>query len=143
MSIARDAELAAQITDVHTRSRGTYGAPRVHAVLKRAGAGCGRRRVARLMRAAGLQGRHRRRRHLTTVPDPRAVLRPDLIVRDFQPDPDGLNTRWCGSGSRRESHPPAPTEPCVTVSRYTALVTLITRNYGTGANARTFPGIAV
>ncbi|MGW2641923.1 IS3 family transposase [Streptomyces sp. NPDC001348] len=67
----RDAELAEQIADVHTRSQGTYGAPRVHAVLKRAGAGCGRRRVARLMRAAGLQGRHRRRRHLTTIPDPR------------------------------------------------------------------------
>ncbi|MDQ0836073.1 putative transposase [Streptomyces achromogenes] len=92
----RDAELAEQIADVHTRSRGTYGAPRVHAVLKRAGAGCGRRRVARLMRAAGLQGRHRRRRHLTTIPDPRAALRPDLVVRDFQPDPAGLDARWCG-----------------------------------------------
>ncbi|WUO16932.1 IS3 family transposase [Streptomyces sp. NBC_00289] len=92
----RDAELAEQIADVHTRSRGTYGAPRVHAVLKRAGAGCGRRRVARLMRAAGLQGRHRRRRHLTTIPDPRVALRPDLVVRDFQPDPAGLDARWCG-----------------------------------------------
>ncbi|MDQ0945930.1 IS3 family transposase [Streptomyces sp. V1I1] len=62
----RDAELSEQITAVHERSRGTYGAPRVHAVLKREGAGCGRRRVARLMRAAGLQGRHRRRRHLVS-----------------------------------------------------------------------------
>ncbi|MFF3247041.1 IS3 family transposase [Streptomyces sp. NPDC002870] len=61
----RDAELTEQITAVHQRSRGIYGAPRVHAVLKREGAGCGRGRVARLMRAAGLQGRHRRRRHLT------------------------------------------------------------------------------
>ncbi|MDT0439503.1 MULTISPECIES: IS3 family transposase [Streptomyces] len=94
--VVRDAELAGQITDVHARSRGTYGAPRVHAALRRAGAGCGRRRVTRLMRAVGLQGRHRRRRHLTTVPDPKPVLRPDLITRDFQPDPDGLNTRWCG-----------------------------------------------
>ncbi|MER6617528.1 IS3 family transposase [Streptomyces xantholiticus] len=91
-----DAELTEQITAVHTRSRGTYGAPRVHAVLKREGAGCGRRRVARLMRAAGLQGRYRRRRHLTTIPDPRAALRPDLIVRDFQPDQAGLDARWCG-----------------------------------------------
>ncbi|MCK8438886.1 IS3 family transposase [Streptomyces sp. D2-8] len=48
------------------------------------------------MRAAGLQGRHRRRRHLTTVPDPRAALRPDLVARDFQPDPAGLDARWCG-----------------------------------------------
>ncbi|AXE82095.1 hypothetical protein C5746_40235 [Streptomyces atratus] len=43
--------------------------PRVHAALKQEGAGCGRRRIARLMQAAGLQGRHRRRRHVTTVPE--------------------------------------------------------------------------
>jgi putative transposase len=92
----RDAELTEQIIDVHERSRGTYGAPRVHAVLQREGEECGRRRVARLMRAAGLQGRRRRRRHLTTIPDPRAAFRPDLIVRDFQPDPAGLDARWCG-----------------------------------------------
>lgn len=48
------------------------------------------------MQAAGLQGRHRRRRHVTTVPDPGAAFRPDLIVRDFQPDSTGLDTRWCG-----------------------------------------------
>ncbi|WP_443034827.1 DDE-type integrase/transposase/recombinase [Streptomyces sp. BE133] len=55
-----------------------------------------RRRVARLIQAAGLQGRHRRRRHVTTVPDLRAAFRPDLIVRDFQPDRTGLDARWCG-----------------------------------------------
>ncbi|MER7196696.1 IS3 family transposase [Streptomyces sp. CB01635] len=92
----QDAELTQQITSVHERSRGTYGAPRVHAVLKQEGAGCGRRRVARLMRAAGLEGRHRRRRHLTTIPDPRAALRPDLVVRNFAPDASGRDTRWCG-----------------------------------------------
>ena len=48
------------------------------------------------MRNAGLQGRHRRRRQLTTIPDPRAASRPDLVVRDFAPDPGGLDTRWCG-----------------------------------------------
>ncbi|MFE3387422.1 FAD-dependent oxidoreductase [Streptomyces anulatus] len=48
----RVAELTEQITEAHARSRGTYGAPRVHAVLTREGAGCGRRPVARLMRAA-------------------------------------------------------------------------------------------
>ncbi|KPI17094.1 HTH-like domain containing protein [Actinobacteria bacterium OV450] len=53
----RDAELTEQITAVHRQSHGTYGAPRVHAVLRREGAGCGRRRVARLMRRAGLAGR--------------------------------------------------------------------------------------
>ncbi|WP_435260477.1 IS3 family transposase [Streptomyces sp. 1222.5] len=92
----RDAELTEQITAVHQESRGTYGAPRIHAALQREGAGCGRRRVARLMRRAGLTGRHRRRRHRTTIPDPHAVTRPDLVLRDFQPDPASLDTRWCG-----------------------------------------------
>ncbi len=46
------------------------------------------------------------------------------------------------SGSRREFHPPAPTEPCVIVSHYTALATLITRNCGTIASERTSSGIA-
>ncbi|GFE16364.1 hypothetical protein Sgleb_44110 [Streptomyces glebosus] len=57
---------------------------------------CCRRRIARLMRKAGLQGRHRRRRPLKTIPDPRAAARADLIVRDFAPAPDGLDTRRCG-----------------------------------------------
>ncbi|WP_216590913.1 IS3 family transposase [Streptomyces brasiliscabiei] len=92
----RDAELTEQITEVHAKSRGTYGAPRIHAVLKREGALCGRRRIARLMRAAGLEGRHHRRRRLTTIPDPRAATRPDLILRQFDPDPAGVDTRWCG-----------------------------------------------
>ncbi|MFF0220003.1 IS3 family transposase [Streptomyces vinaceus] len=85
------------MTTVHERSRGTYGAPRVHAVLKREGADCRRRRVARLMRQAGLAGRHPRRRHRTTIPDPHAVNRPDLALRDFQPDgPSAVDSRWCG-----------------------------------------------
>ncbi|MGW3248829.1 IS3 family transposase [Streptomyces sp. NPDC001070] len=92
----RDAELTQQITAVHEQSRGTYGAPRVHAVLQREGIGCGRRRVARLMRLAGLAGRHRRRRHRTIIPDPHAATRPDLVLRDFQPDPAAVDTRWCG-----------------------------------------------
>ena len=94
--LARDAELTEQITVIHATSRGTYGAPRVHAALRRNGAACGRRRVARLMRAAGLTGQHRKRRRLTTIPDPRAATRPDLIVRDFQSDLTGLDVRWCG-----------------------------------------------
>jgi putative transposase len=92
----RDSELTEKITEVHERSRGTYGAPRIHAALQRQGEDCGRRRIARLMRDAGLQGHHRRRRRLTTIPDPRAAARPDLVVRNFAPDPDGLDTRWCG-----------------------------------------------
>ncbi len=85
-----------KIAEVHETSRGSYGAPRIHAVLRRGGDRCGRRRVARLMRQAGLQGRHCRRGRRTTIPDPRAATRPDLVLRDFQPDPTALDTRWCG-----------------------------------------------
>ncbi|MEV5508849.1 IS3 family transposase [Streptomyces orinoci] len=92
---ARDAELAEKISEVHQMSRGTYGAPRVHAALRHEGTVCGRRRVARLIRAAGLQGRCPRRYHRTTIPDPQAAARPDLVARDFQPGP-ASDTRWCG-----------------------------------------------
>ncbi|MFD4561424.1 IS3 family transposase [Streptomyces sp. NPDC058469] len=85
-----------KITAVHERSRGTDGVPRIHAILQREGVDCGRRRITRLMRTAGLQGRHRRRRQLTTIPDPRAAVRPDVVVRDFAADRDGLDSRWCG-----------------------------------------------
>ncbi|MGW2668140.1 IS3 family transposase [Streptomyces sp. NPDC001272] len=44
----------------------------------------------------GLAGRHRRRRHRTTIPDPHAATRPDLVLRNFQPDSSALGTRWCG-----------------------------------------------
>ncbi|MFD5419852.1 IS3 family transposase, partial [Streptomyces sp. NPDC127069] len=40
--------------------------------------------------------RHRRRVHRTTVPDPHAATRPDLVARDFQTDPLAVDTRWCG-----------------------------------------------
>ncbi len=57
----RDLVLAAQIRSIHTRSDGTYGAPRVHAELKDDGVAIARKRVARLMRAAGIEGVSRRR----------------------------------------------------------------------------------
>lgn len=81
---------------MHTRSRGAYGAPRVHAVLQREGRRCGRRRIAPLMRQAQLAGRCRRRRMRTTVADPQAPWGPDLVRRDFAPDPAALDARWCG-----------------------------------------------
>jgi putative transposase len=86
-----DAGLTETITGIHARSRGTYGAPRVHAELAATGTACGRKRVARLMRAAGIAGVHRRRYHATTVRDPDATPAPDLLHRDFRsPGPDRL-----------------------------------------------------
>jgi transposase InsO family protein len=82
----RDRELIEQIRDVHTDSRGTYGAPRVHAelVLGR-GFRLGRKRVARLMRSVHLQGIHRRSRLGCTRRDPLAALAEDLVGRSFTP----------------------------------------------------------
>ena len=55
-----DAELIEHVRRVHERSRGYYGSPRVTGQLHREGVVVGRRRVARLMRLAGLQGRSAR-----------------------------------------------------------------------------------
>src|SRR5215217_7649868 len=69
--------------DPQSRSRATYGYPRVHAELRSLGIGCGRRRVARLMKAAGLRGCIRGKRRTTPRRDPRAAPAPDLLGRDF------------------------------------------------------------
>ena len=79
-----DALLAARIGEIHSASRGTYGAPRVHAELRfEDDVRVGRKRVARLMRAAGLEGVHRRRFVRTTTRDDTAAPAPDLVRRSF------------------------------------------------------------
>jgi putative transposase len=89
-------DLAALITELHTDSKGRYGAPRIHAQLLRRGYRVARKRVAKLMRAAGLRGRTPKRWRKTTVPDPSATVPLDLIRRDFSVDASTINTRWCG-----------------------------------------------
>jgi transposase InsO family protein len=91
-----DQELTEHIGQAHEASKGRYGAPRIHAQLRRQGRRHGRKRVARLMRAAGLGGRTPRRFKRTTIPDPAAAARADLIRRDFAVDAAAVNTRWCG-----------------------------------------------
>ena len=78
-----DAQLTAQIRAIHQASRQTDGAPRIHAALATSGTHCGRKRVARLMRHAGLTGCHRRRPFRTTQRDPQAEPAPDLVQRQF------------------------------------------------------------
>ncbi len=86
-----DAALTGEIRRIHVRSRGTYGVPRVHAELAYEGTRCSRKRVARLMRADGLAGVHRRRAVRTTVRDRDAAPAPDLVNRAFRaPGPDRL-----------------------------------------------------
>ena len=91
-----DAELAEEVQAVHQESKGRYGAPRVHAELRRRGRRHGRKRVARLMRQTGLQGRAARRWKKTTIADPAAAARADAIRRDFTTDAARINARWCG-----------------------------------------------
>jgi putative transposase len=78
-----DAALTQKIREVHLRSRETYGSPRVHAELRAMGVRCGRRRVARLMRVAGLRGCMRANKRGSTHRDPSAAPAPDLLGRDF------------------------------------------------------------
>ena len=92
----QDAELTTRIKAEHKRSRGRYGAPRIHAELRSQGRRHSRKRVARLMRQAGLAGRVPRRWKKTTIPDPAAAARADAIRRDFTTDAARINTRWCG-----------------------------------------------
>lgn len=78
-----DAILTEQIRRIHEHSYGTYGAPRVHAELHAEGIQVGRKRVARLMRAAGLQGVSRRRRPTTPIRKRKVESAPDLVGRAF------------------------------------------------------------
>lgn len=78
-----DTELSAKIKEIHHESRGTYGVPRIHQALTKQGIACGRRRVRRLMRAAGLEGRCKKRFRTTTIPDPEFQGALDLIQREF------------------------------------------------------------
>ncbi len=91
-----DAGLAREIEAVHAESKGRYGAPRIHAELARRGRRHGRKRVARLMRSAGLTGRTPKRWRKTTIADPAATARADRIRRDFTADAAKVNSRWCG-----------------------------------------------
>ncbi|MDP9293348.1 MAG: IS3 family transposase [Actinomycetota bacterium] len=67
------------------RSRESYGARRVHLDLRDEGVRVGRKRVERLMRAAGLSGYVKRRRYKTTIRVPGVRVASDLVERDFNP----------------------------------------------------------
>jgi putative transposase len=86
--------LLEEIRKIHTRSFGTYGAPRMQAELRDQGTSVSRKRIARLMRKDNLQGVSRRRRFKTTKRDPKASPALDLVERDFTTEgPDEL---WVG-----------------------------------------------
>jgi hypothetical protein len=75
--------LTQEIKKIHQKSKGTYGAPRIHAELAEQGWHVGRKRVARLMQAADLRGVSRRKAPRTTQRRPGAQPAPDLVQRNF------------------------------------------------------------
>jgi putative transposase len=90
-----DERLIARIQEVHEQNFECYGYPRVWHELCRHGEQVGRDHVARLMRQEGIRGAKRRAKPWrTTIADPKAQKRPDLVQRDFTADaPDRL---WVG-----------------------------------------------
>ncbi len=90
----RRAALDAAVRACFEASGGTYGSPRVHALLRRDGLAVSKKTVESSMARQGLQGRKKRRRRGLTRADKAADPVPDLLERDFTADrPD---QKWCG-----------------------------------------------
>jgi hypothetical protein len=88
-----DAWLTEKIRQIHHGSRGVYGSPRIHAELRlEHGIRVGRKRVARLMKAAAISGIKPRKRWRTTIRVPGVEPATDLVERDFRPA--GPNALW-------------------------------------------------
>lgn len=88
-----DAWLTERIKRIHDHSRGVYGAPRIHAELRiEHDVRVGRKRVARLMKAAGISGVRPRKRWRTTIRIPPITPATDLVERQFRPD--SPNVLW-------------------------------------------------
>ena len=77
------AQLTMTITAIHRESRGTYGSPRVFEDLQARAIPCSRKRVARLMRAAGLESKRPRPFRLTTQSDHGMAVAPNVLDRQF------------------------------------------------------------
>lgn len=89
----RDGDLLDKIREIHSASRGIYGSPRVHEQLLRDGVEVGKDRVARLMRAAGIKGRVRRRFQVTTDAKHDRPVAPNTLNREFTAE--SSDSVWC------------------------------------------------
>ena len=87
-------KLMTQIRQAHTKSRGTYGSPRIHAELVAQGIACGIHRVARLMQRNGLQAKGKRRYKRTTNSRHAYPIVPNLLNRQFEAK--APNQKWVG-----------------------------------------------
>ena len=78
-----DEVLTEKIVMFHCGSRCTYGSPRIHKDLRAAGHQVGRKRVARLMRAAGLRGKTKRKFKTTTNSQHQRPKAENLVKQNF------------------------------------------------------------
>ncbi len=97
----QDARLRVEIAASHSASRRTYGSPRIIRDLREGGHRVSRKRVARLMRELGIEGRRKRRFRATTDSKHRFPVAPNLLMRDF--DVDAPNTAWVTDIERHEA----------------------------------------
>jgi transposase InsO family protein len=88
----QDILLRSKVRASHAASRRTYGSPRVHVDLRAEGFGVGRKKVARLMREEGLQGRAKRGFQRTTDSNHDLAIAPNTLDRNFAVD--APNTAW-------------------------------------------------
>ena len=88
----RDTAILERIEHHHVASRCIYGSPRILDDLADEGIHVGRKRVARLMRGAGIVGVSRRRYRITTTRDNESAAAPDLVERHFKAA--GPNMLW-------------------------------------------------
>jgi putative transposase len=87
-----DRELLKRIRQIHTDSDGVYGAVKITAELNEQGCPCGRHKVARLMRLAGLKGCPKTTFKVTTQRDPKHAVADNLLQQNFTAT--GMNQRW-------------------------------------------------
>ena len=87
-----DRELTSAIQRLHAQSKGIYGSPKIRYELKSEGYHCGRHKVARLMRIAGLRGCPKKRFRVTTQCDPTHPVADNLLQQDFSAE--AINQRW-------------------------------------------------
>ena len=93
--VEAEARVRVHIRGLHRASRGTYGSPRVTAALRKQGVPVNHKRVARIMRAEGLQGLPRRRFRGSTTDSAHArPVSPNVLARDFSVQ--APNVAWVG-----------------------------------------------
>lgn len=85
-------ELLRKIKDIHAASRMVYGSPRIYAELIASGEKCSRKRVARLMKKAGLKAKMKKAFKITTKSNEKALVAPNLLRQDFTAKEP--NQRW-------------------------------------------------